>query len=301
MSAFMRSVVTLKLTVLTSASQRVELDLDFSDHLSLAISTRLLLHFPRPSFAILPISLGLTLQRFSGTLTLALPPPSAHHAHHHGGAPPSMHISLHPDFELSLSVTSLLGARAKLQDVPKVEQLIVARVRSWIQDKVVWPGRVSVALPSFGGGSGGATSGKKHATSAGDDDTSDGFSATTDGSLIHQAEEEHDSLEDGEEGSLTEDDGEPPSIEVDADGGPAIALHPTLTRRHPVSRAPNGGHAATGELPLPSPTESLPGYFGRSDVMGGGVGAGTTSREIRGNLGGTFGGGAGASAPRRRW
>ncbi|GAA5905217.1 hypothetical protein JCM5296_000970 [Sporobolomyces johnsonii] len=130
---------------------RVELDVDYTDRVSLALSTRVVMNFPRPRFAVLPISLSLTLLRFSGTLTVELPPPpppsspSSPHDHAH----PTLHLSLHPDFTLDLATSSLLGSRAKLQDVPKVEQLLVARIRAAIQDRVVWPGRVEVALPGL--------------------------------------------------------------------------------------------------------------------------------------------------------
>ncbi|GAA5909141.1 ERMES complex subunit MMM1 [Sporobolomyces salmoneus] len=140
---------------------RVELDLDYTDKVSLSLSTRVVMNFPRPRFAVLPVSLSLTLQRFSGTVTIELPtptttvspePPSSSdgapapsHPHQH----PSIHLSLHPDFTLDLSTSSLLGSRAKLEDVPKVEQLLNARIRSVIQDRVVWPGRVEIALPGI--------------------------------------------------------------------------------------------------------------------------------------------------------
>ncbi|GAA5981508.1 hypothetical protein JCM10908_004134 [Rhodotorula pacifica] len=141
-----------------SESVRVELDVDYSDRVVLAVSTRVVLNFPRSRFAILPVSLSVSLERFSGTLTVEIPTPvptpssapdspsrpgTAAHSH------PTIHLSLHPDFDLCLATSSLLGSRAKLQDVPKVEQLLVARIRAAIQDRVVWPGRVEVALPSL--------------------------------------------------------------------------------------------------------------------------------------------------------
>lgn len=148
----------LRADLLPLRTQRVELDVDYIDTVVLSVSTRVVLNLPRPRFAVLPISLSLTLERFSGTLTVELPPPSlapAHppsssaEPHHHQHAHPSVHLSLHPDFELQLATSSLLGSRAKLQDVPKIEQLLVARIRAAIQDRVVWPGRVEVALPGL--------------------------------------------------------------------------------------------------------------------------------------------------------
>jgi hypothetical protein len=48
--------------------QRAEIDLDYSDCLTLVISTSLIINFPRPRFAVLPISLGVTLSGLSGTV-----------------------------------------------------------------------------------------------------------------------------------------------------------------------------------------------------------------------------------------
>lgn len=58
-----------------------------------------------------------------------------------------MHVCLLPDFHLNLKTTSLLGSRAKLQDIPKIEQLLVARLRAAIQDRFVYPHHMTFALP----------------------------------------------------------------------------------------------------------------------------------------------------------
>lgn len=48
------------------------LDVDLSDHITLGIDTQLVINFPRPSFAILPVSLIVSIVNFSGTLKIAL-------------------------------------------------------------------------------------------------------------------------------------------------------------------------------------------------------------------------------------
>ena len=48
---------------------RVEVDVDYADHITMAIETKLVINFPRPRFAVLPISLSLTIARFSGTVS----------------------------------------------------------------------------------------------------------------------------------------------------------------------------------------------------------------------------------------
>ena len=131
----------------------------------------MLINFPRPKFAIVPVSLALALVRFSAT---ASPPPShctktADNLYIHAQltleiTPPlfasspdvpfstpaaTLSLSLHPDFILELASTSLIGSRAKLQDIPKVEQLVVGRVRAWVIENLVWPKVRTVKLPSM--------------------------------------------------------------------------------------------------------------------------------------------------------
>lgn len=63
----------------------------------------------------------------------------------------SMSLSLHPDFVLDLASTSLIGSRAKLQDIPKVEQLIIGRIRNYVIESFVWPKVKTFNLPKVGG------------------------------------------------------------------------------------------------------------------------------------------------------
>jgi maintenance of morphology protein 1 len=49
--------------------QRAEIDIDYSDSTSLSLSTSLLINFPRPRFAVLPVSLGVQLASIGGTVS----------------------------------------------------------------------------------------------------------------------------------------------------------------------------------------------------------------------------------------
>lgn len=119
---------------------RAEIDVDYSDSLSLSLSTSVLINFPRPRFAVLPVSLGVELASIGGTLSLQIHDPGKDEQQH-------LHACLLPDFHLHLKTTTLLGSRAKLQDIPKLEQLILSRIRSVIQDRFVHPNHLSLALP----------------------------------------------------------------------------------------------------------------------------------------------------------
>ncbi|KAF3483694.1 uncharacterized protein GIQ15_03018 [Arthroderma uncinatum] len=159
------------------------MDVDLSDdNLSLAIETNLLLNYPKPASAVLPVALSVSVVRFSGTLCISFVPSpgttsdATPHPPHQGppegqnepqpgqqdtGRPSSkdgvrsgipktsLAFSFLPDYRLDISVRSLIGSRSRLQDVPKVAQLVEARVQSWFEDRVVEPRVQLVALPGI--------------------------------------------------------------------------------------------------------------------------------------------------------
>lgn len=47
---------------------RCEIDIDFADSISLNISTSVVVNFPRPRFAVLPVSIGVELVSVGGTV-----------------------------------------------------------------------------------------------------------------------------------------------------------------------------------------------------------------------------------------
>jgi hypothetical protein len=49
--------------------QRAEIDLDWLDTVSLSISTSVLINFPRPRFAVLPVQIGVELVSMGGTVS----------------------------------------------------------------------------------------------------------------------------------------------------------------------------------------------------------------------------------------
>lgn len=53
------------------------------------------------------------------------------------------------DYRLDLSVRSLLGSRSRLQDVPKIAQLVEARLQAWFDERVVEPRFQQIVLPSL--------------------------------------------------------------------------------------------------------------------------------------------------------
>ncbi|KAJ5248936.1 hypothetical protein N7468_000387 [Penicillium chermesinum] len=153
------------------------LDVDLSDdNLSIAVETSMVLNYPKPRSAILPVALSVSVVRFSGTLCISLIPASTETdpLHTPAGSPPppteapsspgnnsqdkpppksspksNVAFSFLPDYRLDLSVRSLIGSRSRLQDVPKVAQLVEARVHAWFEERVVEPRVQVVGLPDL--------------------------------------------------------------------------------------------------------------------------------------------------------
>ncbi|THH34108.1 hypothetical protein EUX98_g13 [Antrodiella citrinella] len=126
-----------------SPSESIELDVTYTDSLSISISTAVLFNYPFAAFARLPVSLTITLSIFSSAVLIEPPSPHAEH--------PTITFTLPSspsDFVLNLKTTSLMGSRAKLSDVPKLHELIVHQIRKAILDKGSWrvvlPGLASV-------------------------------------------------------------------------------------------------------------------------------------------------------------
>ncbi|KAK9239340.1 hypothetical protein V1525DRAFT_398519 [Lipomyces kononenkoae] len=113
---------------------RIEVDL--ADSITLGIDTRLLLNYPTPLLAILPVSLSVSIVRFSGQLTMSLKttPPSSN-----SDRKTSLTFSFAPDYRLEFSIKSLVGSRSRLQNLPKISQLVESRIRKWFVERCVQP------------------------------------------------------------------------------------------------------------------------------------------------------------------
>lgn len=144
-----------------SGRLEAKIDVDLSDTLALGIETRLLLNYPKPLTAALPIRLSVLMVRFCGSLTVSLintsdveflshPTQKNNEAAESGstGGTALMFLFL-PDYRLEFSVKSLIGSRAKLEDVPKISELIEARLRSWFADRCIEPRYQVIRIPSL--------------------------------------------------------------------------------------------------------------------------------------------------------
>ncbi|KFA65453.1 hypothetical protein S40285_00450 [Stachybotrys chlorohalonatus IBT 40285] len=123
---------------------QARMDVDLSDMLTMAVETKLLLNYPKKLSAILPVALSVSIVRFSGTLSISFIPSNPSQS-----TPTMMTFSFLDDYRLDFSIRSLLGSRSRLQDVPKIAQLVEARLHRWFDERAVEPRFQEIALPSM--------------------------------------------------------------------------------------------------------------------------------------------------------
>ncbi|KAI8976453.1 hypothetical protein BDB01DRAFT_802919 [Pilobolus umbonatus] len=130
-------------------SMRAEIDFEYNDQVTLGITTQLILNWPRDAFAALPISLVLSVVKFSGTLTIELVNPPATNIQPEIAIERYIAISSHSDFILDLKVQSLIGSKTKLENVPKLTDIIQTKLRNVYIDKLVYPTFVKIKVPNM--------------------------------------------------------------------------------------------------------------------------------------------------------
>jgi maintenance of morphology protein 1 len=108
------------------------------------VEKKLLLNYPKPLVADLPVALAVSVVRFSGTLSISFIPGTPLNS-----SPTTLAFSFLDDYRLDLSTRSSVGSRSRLQDVPKIAQLVEARLHSWFDDRAVEPRFQQIELPSF--------------------------------------------------------------------------------------------------------------------------------------------------------
>lgn len=126
------------------ARLQARMDVDLSDMITLAVETKLLVNFPKRLSAVLPVALAVSVVRFSGTLSISFIPSNPSE-----NTPTKMAFTFLDDYRLDFSIRSLLGSRSRLQDVPKIAQLVESRLHRWFDERCVEPRFQEIALPSM--------------------------------------------------------------------------------------------------------------------------------------------------------
>ncbi|RKP34569.1 hypothetical protein BJ085DRAFT_2368, partial [Dimargaris cristalligena] len=110
---------------------------DLSDQLAVGIDVKILLNWPKSSLAALPVSLVVSLVKFTGKISVEFLP----------NDPLSVAVSVLPGYELELDTQSLIGHRAKVQSLPKIKELIEGRILAEFDKHLVAPAFKIIPLP----------------------------------------------------------------------------------------------------------------------------------------------------------
>ncbi|KAJ3413067.1 ERMES complex subunit mmm1 [Chytridiales sp. JEL 0842] len=125
-----------------SSNLRAEIGFEFNDQITLGIDTQVLINWPKPCIASLPVSLTVSVIKFSGTVSIEfVAPPDSTETY--------WAVSILEDFMLEFEVRSLLGHRTKVKDLPKITSLITAKLRSVFVDEIVWPSFKRIHIPEL--------------------------------------------------------------------------------------------------------------------------------------------------------
>ncbi|KAJ3071257.1 ERMES complex subunit mmm1 [Podochytrium sp. JEL0797] len=123
-----------------SSNLRAEIEFEFNDQVTIGIDTQVVINWPKPAIASLPVSLVLSVVKFSGTIAIEF-------VTHPDSSETFLAISILESYALDFEVRSLLGHRTKVKDLPKLTSLITSQLRSAFVDAIVWPSFRKVQLP----------------------------------------------------------------------------------------------------------------------------------------------------------
>lgn len=129
-----------------------KIDVDLADTLTLAIETKILINKPKFLTAALPIKLLVSIVRFSGCLSISLDSNQIQENTekdvpiHLGGV---LNFGFGEGYRLEFKTESLIGARSKLENVPKISYLIENQLKNWFVERCVEPRFQSIPLPNM--------------------------------------------------------------------------------------------------------------------------------------------------------
>ncbi|QPG75198.1 hypothetical protein FOA43_002548 [Brettanomyces nanus] len=163
----------------TDGRLQAKIDVDVSDTLTIAAETSFLINTPKPMTASLPVRISVSIVRFSGCLTVSLvsiSPPSKDskdpakmteeekihdmisRVHDINDSDPkgvpsgdtktALMFSFAPDFRLEFEIKSLIGSKAKLEDMPRVGSIVENILRKWFIDRCIDPKFQTMKIPS---------------------------------------------------------------------------------------------------------------------------------------------------------
>ncbi|KAJ2355808.1 ERMES complex subunit mmm1 [Coemansia sp. RSA 2618] len=123
-----------------SLGMRAEMDLALHDEITLGFNTRVLVNWPRATVAALPVSMVVSLVKFVGTVAIEFDCESLE---------PSLEVSILPDYVLEFDVQTLVGSKAKVQNLPMLTSVIIRKLQAAFAKELVKPNgkRINIKHP----------------------------------------------------------------------------------------------------------------------------------------------------------
>ena len=140
-----------------SSDRKLEakIDIDLNDKITFGMSTRLLLNYPKKCTAALPIDLAVSMVRFQACLTVSLITgeelefTTGNKIDDNEKNGYYLVFSFTPEYKIDFDIKSLIGARSKLENIPKISNIIEYNIKKWFAERCVEPRFQSVKLPGM--------------------------------------------------------------------------------------------------------------------------------------------------------
>ena len=140
-----------------SSNKRLEatIDINLNDRLAFGVETQLALNFPKPLSGSLPIELTVSLVKFKASLTVSLTTreefANLHDGLNHlkddiGGY--YLMFSFSPEYTMDFEIESLIGSTTKLENIPKISDIIQYQIKKWFVERCVNPRFQFTRLPN---------------------------------------------------------------------------------------------------------------------------------------------------------
>ncbi|KAJ1739345.1 ERMES complex subunit mmm1 [Coemansia sp. RSA 1086] len=136
-SDFLRIVSARMVPSSGSLGMRTELDLALHDEITLGFDTRVLVNWPRTTVAALPVSMVVSLVKFVGTVVVEFDCDSLE---------PALRISILPDYVLEFDVQTLIGSKAKVQNLPMLTSVIIRKLEAAFAKELVKPNEKHIKI-----------------------------------------------------------------------------------------------------------------------------------------------------------
>lgn len=137
-------------------SLEARIDIDLNDKLAFGVEAQFILNFPKPKTAALPIHLTISLIRFQACLNIRLTSDEQvdlNDKTENMKIPPEsgfgLTFSFAPGYRMEIETQSEIGARSKLENIPKIGSLIEYQIKKWFVERCVEPRFQYVKLPSI--------------------------------------------------------------------------------------------------------------------------------------------------------